>query len=183
MTIGAVVITEDAPWPLGLTDSKALTPKHREALVEPLERWAAAWSLGSVSAAEIDRWGLRLALAVAATRALDGLSLMPSHALIDGSFNLLDAPLRLGDEELEPPSLHFAHLPHTTLVKGDGRSATIAAASVLAKVQRDRAMKRLALEFPAYGWDANKGYGAPHHLKAIIDQGPCNYHRRTWRLT
>jgi ribonuclease HII len=122
-------------------------------------------------------------LAVAATRALDGLSLMPSHALIDGSFNLLDAPLRLGDEELEPPSLHFAHLPHTTLVKGDGRSATIAAASVLAKVQRDRAMKRLALEFPAYGWDANKGYGAPHHLKAIIDQGPCNYHRRTWRLT
>ncbi|HEY5105104.1 MAG TPA: ribonuclease HII [Acidimicrobiales bacterium] len=183
MTIGAVVITVDTPPPAGLTDSKALTPRRREALVEPLEHWAADWSLGSVTAIEIDRWGLRLALAVAATRALDGLSLAPTFALIDGSFNLLDAPLRLSDDDLEPPTLHFADLPHTTLVKGDSRSGTIAAASVLAKVQRDGAMRNLALEFPEYGWDANKGYGAPHHLQALIDQGPCSHHRQTWHLT
>jgi ribonuclease HII len=183
MTIGAVVITSDTPPPVGLNDSKALTPKRREALVDPLERWAADWSLGSVTALEIDRWGLRLALAVAATRALDGLSLVPTFALIDGSFNLLAAPLRFNDDDLDPPTLHFADLAHMTLVKGDSRSGTIAAASVLAKVQRDRAMSHLALEFPEYGWDANKGYGAPRHLQALLDQGPCDYHRRTWRLT
>jgi len=183
MTIGAVVITENVPPPVGLNDSKALTPQRREALIGPLESWAADWSLGSVSADEIDRWGLRLSLAVAATRALDGLSLAPTFALIDGSFNLLDAPLRFNDDDLDPPALHFASLAHTTLIKGDTRSATIAAASVLAKVQRDRAMRHLALEFPEYGWDANKGYGAPHHLRALIEQGPCHYHRQTWRLT
>ena len=182
MTIGAVVITEDSLPPVGLTDSKALTPKRRDALVEPLERWAADWSLGSVSAVEIDRWGLRLALAVAATRALDGLTLVPTFALIDGSLNLLDAPIRFNDDDLSPPSLHYAGMAHTTLVKGDSRSGTIAAASILAKVQRDRAMRRLALEFPEYGWDANKGYGVPLHLRALVDQGPCRYHRQTWRL-
>jgi ribonuclease HII len=182
MTIGAVVITDDSLPPVGLTDSKALTPKRREALVEPLERWAADWSLGSVSAAEIDRWGLRLALAVAATRALDGLTLVPTFVLIDGSLNLLDAPLRFNDDDLSPPSLHYAGIAHTTLVQGDSRSGTIAAASVLAKVQRDRAMRHLALEFPEYGWDANKGYGVPLHLQALVDQGPCRYHRQTWRL-
>jgi ribonuclease HII len=182
LTIGAVVITEDASPPAGLTDSKALTAKQREALIQPLEYWAADWSLGSASALEIDRWGLRLALAVAATRALDGLSLTPTFALIDGSFNLLDAPLRFGDNDTDPPSLHFSHLAHTTIVKGDSQSATIAAASVLAKVQRDRAMDHLALEFPAYGWDANKGYGVPHHRTVLLDQGPCRHHRQTWRL-
>jgi len=183
MTIGAVVITGDALPPAGLTDSKALTPKRREALVGPLERWAADWSLGSVSAVEIDRWGLRLALAVAATRALEGLTLVPTFALIDGSVNLLDAPLRFTDDDLSPPSLRYAGIAHTTLVKGDCRSGTIAAASILAKVQRDRAMRRLALEFPEYGWDANKGYGVPRHLRALVDRGPCRYHRQTWRLT
>ncbi|HEY5266490.1 MAG TPA: ribonuclease HII [Acidimicrobiales bacterium] len=183
MTVGAVVITEDARPPVGLTDSKALTPKRREALVEPLERWAGDWSLGSVSAIEIDRWGLRLALAVAATRALDGLRLVPTFALIDGSFNLLNAPLRFSDDHLDPPTLHYADLAHTTIIKGDSRSGTIAAASVLAKVQRDRTMKHLALEFPEYGWDANKGYGAPRHLAALVNEGPCGQHRMTWRLT
>jgi len=183
LTVGAVVITCDAEPPSGLTDSKVLRAREREALIEPIERWCAAWSLGSVSATEIDRWGLRLALAVAATRAMDRLPCAPTHALIDGSFNLLDAPLRLEDEALGAPTLAYADLSHTTVVRGDARCASIAAASVLAKVHRDRTMRRLAEEFPAYGWDANKGYGVAAHRSAIENRGPCDYHRRTWRLT
>lgn len=182
MTIGAVVVTSDAPPPQGLTDSKALSAKRREALVAPIESWAADWSLGSVSAVEIDWWGLRLALAVAATRALDGLRVVPTFALIDGSFNLLDAPLRFFDAAPNPPPLRYSHLAHATVVRGDSKSGTIAAASVLAKVQRDHTMKCLAMEFPIYGWDANKGYGAPQHLRALVDCGPCCYHRKTWRV-
>jgi ribonuclease HII len=166
-----------------LTDSKLLTPAEREALVAPLERWATDWSLGSASSNEIDRWGLRLALAVAATRAIDGLSVAPTHALMDGPLNLLDAPLRLEDQFNDAPELRYAGIAHTTLIKGDSRSATIAAASVLAKVQRDRTMVGLADEYPVYGWEANKGYGVPHHLAALVDAGPCCYHRMTWRLT
>jgi ribonuclease HII len=181
--VGAVVLTQVTRAPRGLTDSKLLTPAEREALVGPLERWATDWSLGSASSHEIDRWGLRLALAVAATRAIDGLSVSPTHALMDGPLNLLDAPLRLEDQCNDAPELRYAGIAHTTLIKGDSRSATIAAASVLAKVQRDRTMVGLADEFPVYGWDANKGYGVPHHLAALVDEGPCCYHRMTWRLT
>jgi ribonuclease HII len=181
--VGAVVLTEVARVPRGLTDSKLLTPAQREALVAPLERWATDWSLGSASSHEIDRWGLRLALAVAATRAIDGLSVSPTHALMDGPLNLLDAPLRLEDQFNDAPELRHAGIAHTTIIKGDRRSASIAAASVLAKVQRDRTMVGLADEYPVYGWDANKGYGVPHHLAALVDEGPCCYHRMTWRLT
>jgi ribonuclease HII len=183
LTVGAVVLRVDAPPPIGLGDSKTLTARQREELVEPIEQWCAEWSLGSVSAFEIDRWGLRLALAVAATRALAGLTLVPTHALIDGSFNLLDAPLRLDDESQGAPALSYAELSHTTVIKGDAVCASIAAASVLAKVHRDGVMRRLSDEFPAYGWDANKGYGVATHREVIAEIGPCGYHRQTWRLT
>ncbi|MGC2486238.1 MAG: ribonuclease HII [Acidimicrobiales bacterium] len=183
LTVGAVVITHASRPPKGLNDSKQLTPDERESLVAPLESWASDWSLGSSSPQEIDRWGLRVALAVAATRAMQGLSIAPTHALIDGPFNLLDAPLRLEDDLLEVPELRYATISHTTLIKGDGLSATIAAASVLAKVHRDRAMVGLSGEFPIYGWDANKGYGVPQHLAALVDEGPCCHHRLTWKLT
>jgi len=182
LTVGAVVLRSDAPPPPGLTDSKVLSARQREALVEPIERWCAAWSLGSVSALEIDAWGLRLALAVAATRAMDGLDLRPTYALLDGSFNLLDAPLRLDDELRGVPTLRYADLAHTTVVHGDGLCASIAAASVLAKVHRDTTMRTLAVQHPGYGWEANKGYGVAAHRAAIEDQGPCGYHRRSWRL-
>ena len=181
--MGAVVVTRDVPPPEGLADSKALSAKQREALVRPLKKWSMDWALGSVSAVEIDRWGLRLALAVAATRAIDGLKVRPTHALLDGSFNLLDAPLRLGDEELGVPRLTYASLHHTTVIRGDARCGTIAAASVIAKVHRDRVMRGLAKEFPTYGWHSNKGYGAPVHLRALVESGPCDYHRKSWRLT
>ncbi len=182
MTVGAVVITDLTSPPPGLNDSKLLTPARREALVGPLESWAAAWSLGSASAAEIDAWGLRIALAVAATRAIDGLSVRPTHALIDGSFNLLRAPLDVSFGAVAPPPLTYARLPVTTVVKGDRSCATIAASSVLAKVHRDQLMVALSAEFESYDWARNKGYGAPRHLKALREEGPCYHHRRTWHL-
>lgn len=182
LTVGAVVVTGNTPPPEGLTDSKALSPKQREELVGPLEEWCAEWSLGSASAFEIDEWGLRLALAVAATRALAGLVLTPTMALLDGPLNLLSATPRAFDGSLESPPLDYADMSHVTLIKGDQLSATIAAASVLAKVHRDAIMRGLAKEFPVYGWEANKGYGAPHHLRALVDEGPCHHHRLSWRL-
>ncbi len=182
LTVGAVVVVNDAPAPAGLNDSKLLTVSQREALVEPLRAWSADWSLGSVSAREIDAWGLRLALAVAATRALDGLRICPTHALIDGSFNFLTAPLDVGFGVDPPPRLAYARLPYTTIVKGDQRSAAIAAAAVLAKVSRDQLMVQLHEACPEFGWSSNKGYGAPQHLAAIREQGPTLQHRQSWRL-
>jgi ribonuclease HII len=182
LTVGAVVINSLATPPHKLTDSKLLTPLIREELVEPIKTWAHAWSLGSVSSAEIDQWGLRLALAVAATRALEGLNVRPTHALIDGSFNLLDAPRDVKFEVAQPPELLFANLSHTTIVKGDQKSAAIAGASVLAKVARDDCMSELSLAFPGYGWASNKGYGVADHIKALQDIGLTQHHRVSWNL-
>ncbi len=182
LTVGAVVLTRCEQPPETLTDSKLLTAPRREALVEPLVRWAADWSLGSASASEIDMWGLRLALAVAATRALDGLIERPTYALIDGSFNLLRAPLDLAFGAAAPPELSYQSLRATTVVKGDQKCASIAAASVLAKVHRDAVMNDLDGEFRAFGWASNKGYGAALHLEALRQWGPNVHHRQSWRL-
>jgi len=182
LTVGAVVITEIIEPPSALTDSKLLTANRREGLQEPIKQWASAWSLGSVSSEEIDEWGLRLALAVAATRAMQGLDVMPTYALIDGSFNLLDAPADVKFGSAPPPELVYSKIPHTTIVKGDQKSATIAGASVLAKVARDAFMTHLSDEFPAYGWAGNKGYGAAGHLNALSEFGATAYHRRSWNL-
>ena len=182
LTVGAVVLTCCAAPPEGLNDSKLLSAARRQALVEPLEAWAAAWSLGSVSASEIDAWGLRLALAVAATRALDGLRVRPTHALIDGPFNLLHSPTDISFGVTRPPELHYRNLTATTIVKGDRLSASIAAAAVLAKVHRDLVMVELDREFAAYDWAHNKGYGASAHLDALRTWGPNDHHRRSWRL-
>src|SRR5487761_2312467 len=133
MTVGAVVVRELRLPPIGLTDSKLLSAARRESLVDPIERWAAETSLGWVSAQEIDSWGMRLALAVAATRALDQLSVRPSHALLDGSFNLLRARADVPFAAPTPPPLSYSNLPVTTIVKGggiplDARDATFCSA-------------------------------------------------------
>lgn len=182
LTVGAVVVCTATPPPKGLDDSKALSDARRRALIGPLEGWAADWSLGSASPAEIDQWGMRLALAVAATRALDALTARPTHALIDGSFNLLRAPLDVAFGVEAPPRLDYAGLPATTIVRGDSRCASIAAASVLAKVARDETMIALGEQFPEYGWAANKGYGAAEHLAALRRSGATIHHRRSWNL-
>ena len=182
MTVGAVVVRELRPPPNGLTDSKLLSAARRESLVEPIERWAAETSLGWVSAQEIDSWGMRLALAVAATRALDQLSVRPTHALLDGSFNLLRARADVPFAAPTPPPLSYSNLPVTTIVKGDRRSASIAAASVIAKVRRDGHMREIDSGFEAFGWSRNKGYGASDHMEAIRRIGPSVHHRKSWKL-
>jgi ribonuclease HII len=182
MVLGAVVLTSSFAPPEFLNDSKLLTPLQREALVGPIQAWAAAWSLGSVSAEEIDAWGLRLALAVAATRALDALTVRPSVALIDGSFNLLRAPQDIRFGVPRAPALTYVDMRATTLVKGDQRCASIAAASVLAKVHRDRLMVELDGDFNDYGWSSNKGYGAKVHMEAIRRLGQTVHHRHSWQL-
>ena len=181
LTVGVVVVSAASP-PTGLDDSKRLTARQRDALEAPLVDWALDWALGSVGASEIDRWGLRLALAVAATRALDALTVMPTHVLVDGSFNLLTAPLAVPLGGDPPPSLRYENLAHTTIVKGDRQSAAISAAAVLAKVHRDRWMAELHDLHPEYDWASNKGYGSPQHLAALREHGPCAEHRRTWNL-
>lgn len=181
LVVGAVTLRAMAAPPEGLDDSKALSPRQREALVPQLDGWADEWSLGWVSAGEIDEWGLALALSVAATRALDGLSRAPTFALVDGSHNFLRAPrdVALG---VDAPPTTYAGMAHTTIVKGDSVSAATAAASVLAKVRRDQHMRELHAECPQYSWDANKGYGSAAHLAALRTLGPSFHHRRSWKL-
>ncbi len=178
--VGAVVGGASLP-PSGLTDSQALSARQRESLVAPLHEWARDWALGWASAQEIDEWGLSLALGVAASRAIAGLSLAPSYALVDGPHNFLRASrqLPLG---VEIPAMAYGELAHDTLVKGDARCASIAAASVLAKVARDGVMRELHVDYPVYGWDENKGYGTAAHRESIRRHGASIQHRRTWNL-
>jgi ribonuclease HII len=182
LTVGAVVLTSVREPPKGLTDSKSLSARRRERLQGPLRDWCDEWSLGSVSPGEIDQWGLRVALAVAATRALAGLQRRPTYALVDGPFNFLGAGSTVIDESGPIPELCFTDLACSALVGGDRRSATIAAASVLAKVARDEVMVNLHESSGLYGWSSNKGYGTPLHLEAILRHGPHAQHRRSWRL-
>jgi ribonuclease HII len=179
--VGAVVLDELRDAPVGLADSKALSAKQREALVPLIERWASAVAVGTASASEIDEWGLRTALAVAADRALSALTLVPRAALIDGPINLLrtSPTLNLGDA---PPSMAWAELPVVTIVKGDQHCATISAAAIVAKVQRDALMRELHETSPLYDWYANKGYGSLGHRRALARYGPTTWHRRSWAL-
>ena len=182
LVVCAVAVRTLAPPPTGLTDSKLVRAQQREELVVPLREWASAYGLGWATAVEIDAWGLRVALAVAATRAIDALAMKVDFALLDGTFNLLSAPNAFTFDGPPVPDLPYANLPHACLVKGDQRSATIAAASVLAKVARDAYMVEVDGEHPDYGWTGNKGYGAAEHLAALRRLGPTPLHRTSWRL-
>ena len=181
LVVGAVALCADVDPPEGLDDSKALSARQREALAPQLEQWVDAWSLGWVSAEEIDAWGLSLSLSVAASRAIGALAREPSFALVDGAYNFLRPPRDIALGSDVPPT-PFAGLACETIVRGDSQSAAIAAASVIAKVRRDRYMRELHAECPSFGWDANKGYGSSAHLAALREHGPSIHHRRTWKL-
>ena len=148
-----------------LNDSKQLTERQRYALREVIEREAVAWAVGVVSPQEIDEVNILRASILAMHRALDGLSVRPQHVLVDGN-------------RFTP----YHDVPHTTVVKGDGKYLSIAAASILAKTYRDDYMLRLHGEFPAYGWDRNKGYPTRQHREAIAKYGTTPYHRLTFNL-
>ena len=199
LAVGVVVIdgTEGEP-PAGLTDSKQLTPRRREAMFDELSAWPAAWAVGMASAEEIDKEGLTPALRLAAFRALESLGeqgFSPRLLLLDGSFDYLSAPTDLfadanvdqsassADQLASAASASSqAEIPRevTTVVKGDGKSVVIAAASVLAKVTRDRLMSDLS--DPGYGWAKNKGYASAQHLQAIAQLGLDSSHRLSWHL-
>ncbi|MEI8147794.1 MAG: ribonuclease HII, partial [Actinomycetes bacterium] len=183
VTVGAVGLRNAKPIPTGLKDSKLLTARARELLIEPIQSWADVWGVGSSTAEEIDMWGIRIALAVAADRALATLGQPIEHLLIDGPSNLLRCPMAVPLGVMQPPIIHFASTPAHMIVKGDQKSATIGAAAVLAKVSRDAYMTGLSDEYPQYEWSGNKGYGAPGHIAAIATFGLTAYHRKSWNIT
>jgi len=150
------------PTLAGVNDSKKLTPSQRERWATCLPQIAVACAIASASAEEIDRIGILPATRLAAQRAIQALSLTPDHLLLD--YILL-------------PSVH---LPQTPLVKGDARSLSIAAASILAKTARDAHLRTLDQEYPDYGFAAHKGYGTPKHLAALEKLGPTPIHRRSF---
>ena len=149
-----------------LNDSKKLTAKQRYALREVIERDALAWAVGEVTAEEIDSINILNASILAMHRALDALTLRPQAIIVDGN-------------RFKP----YNYIPYTTVVKGDGKYLSIAAASILAKTYRDDYMDRMAGLYPQYDWLNNKGYPTAKHRKAIEDHGPCPIHRMTFRLT
>ena len=183
VTVGAVGILSTKDIPTGLKDSKLLTARAREALVEPIHAWADVWGIGSATAEEIDIWGIRIALAVAADRALATLMLPVQHLLIYGPINLLRCPMGVALGVAQPPAIHFTSTPALMIVKGDQKSATIGAAAVLAKVSRDAYMTALSDEYPQYEWAGNKGYGSPGHIAAIATCGLTSYHRKSWNIS
>ena len=162
VTAAAVRLNPDRS-PLGLNDSKQLSLNRRVSLAAQLMEWAEV-SVGHASVEEIDSLNILRASHLAMTRALGGLFPAPDHVLIDG--NLIPRGLVL---------------PAEAVVKGDARCLSIAAASIIAKVVRDRIMVDLAQQFPGYGWDRNAGYPTPEHRTALQDLGPTPHHRRSFR--
>ena len=150
----------------GLDDSKKLTEKKREALFPVIQEKALAWSVAAVDAAEIDRTDILSARMKAMQLAIDGLSQKPDFALIDGN--------------RDRGRTAAITAPHRCLVKGDSLSASIAAASILAKVSRDRYMTEAAVQYPAYRFDKHKGYGTKLHYELLREHGPSPIHRRTF---
>ncbi len=148
-----------------LNDSKKLTDKRRKQLREIIQRDAVAWAVGIVTPEEIDKINILNASILAMHRALDQLKVRPEAVIVDGN-----------------RFKSYQSLPHTTIVKGDGKYLSIAAASILAKTYRDDYMDKLAEEYPQYDWLSNKGYPTKKHREAIRQYGITPYHRKTFNM-
>ena len=161
ISVGAAVLPQDKRV-YRVRDSKMLTERERERLFDRIAGWCVAWAVGHATQPECDELGMSAAQKLAAQRAIDGLGLQPDAVLIDGRWD-------------------FVGLPNTQrLVKGDARCLSIAAASILAKVTRDRMMRAEADNFPGYDFELNKGYPCWRHKMALKAWGPTSIHRRTW---
>ena len=158
----AVILPQDFDV-LGIDDSKKLSPKKREELFDIIREKALAWSVGWVGPERIDEINILEATKEAMTQAVQGLSLQPDHVLIDGNF-----------------TVRALALPQTAIVKGDANSTSIAAASILAKVTRDRYMEEMDSVYPGYAFASNKGYGTNAHYDGLKAQGPTPIHRKTF---
>jgi ribonuclease HII len=204
VTVGVVVVDlAVGTAPSGVKDSKLLVPAAREALVPRLRRWARGWAVGHAEPDEIDAHGIIAALRLAGRRALAQLPAFPACVLLDGNHDWLSLrpsappppldedglfPVELAGPVGVPVRVPAPHVPLDaepvvhTMIKADLRCAAVAAASVLAKVERDRIMVERARDFPGYGWEENKGYSAPEHGDALRRLGTCTQHRRSWSL-
>lgn len=161
LTIGAVVLPQDRRVNK-VRDSKQLTEREREALFDRIADWCQAWAVGHATAQECDELGMSEAQRLAARRALDGLGLTPDRVLIDGKWDFIGGGIT------------------KMIVKGDATCLSISAASILAKVTRDRIMRQEDEHFPAYDFAWNKGYPCPRHKQALRGLGPSAIHRRSW---
>jgi len=158
----AAVILHRRKVPKGLNDSKKLTAAQREGLEIEIKAKAVAWGVGYASVQEIAALNILHATGLAMCRAIEALGVTPAYALVDGNYRFpLPCPIK-------------------TVVKGDGLSCSIAAASILAKVARDRLMREMDARYPGYGFSAHKGYGVPIHAEALQRLGPCEIHRMSW---
>lgn len=160
LTVGAAVVPRDRRV-YKIRDSKMLTEAEREAIFDRIAGWVRAWAVGHASHEECDRLGMSEAQRLAARRAIAGLGLQPDWVLIDGNWDFVGGRTR-------------------SIVKGDATCLSIAAASILAKVSRDRIMRAEAEHYPAYWFDSNKGYPGPRHKAALHWLGPSVIHRRSW---
>jgi ribonuclease HII len=161
VSAGAVIL-HPRRTPKGLDDSKKLSARTREALEIEIKATAVAWGVGFASVQEIAELNILHATGLAMRRAVEALAVQPVHALVDGAYRFL--------------------LPCAvqTVVGGDGKSKSIAAASILAKVARDRLMAEMDQAYPGYGFASHKGYRAPIHARALLALGPCEIHRMSW---
>ena len=162
VSAGAVILNPKK-IPKGLDDSKKLTAKAREALELEIKDKAIAWGVGFASVEEIEKLNILHAAGLAMCRAIEALSVTPAFALVDGNYAFkLPCPIK-------------------TVIGGDGKSKSIAAASILAKVARDRLMIEMDGLYPGYGFAGHKGYHAPIHVEALQTLGPCEIHRMGWK--
>jgi ribonuclease HII len=171
LTVGVAVVrprVQQRSMPPWLRDSKMLSEARREEIFGAVGAWCQDWSVGHATPAECDEWGMTEALRVAARRALAGLAQSPEAVLVDGPVDLLRHAHDRFEGAVRP------------IVDGDAKCASVAAASVLAKVVRDRLMRQEADHFPAYAFERNKGYPSPVHQTALRGYGPTAIHRRSW---
>ena len=159
--VGAAVVPKDKRL-YKVRDSKMLTEHERELMYGRVSEWCVTWAVGAASQAECDELGMSEAQRVAARRAIDGLGVAPDRVLIDGKWDFVGGGIT------------------RTIVKGDASCLSIAAASILAKVTRDRIMRTEAEHFPGYDFEKNKGYPCPRHRMALAGMGPTTIHRRSW---
>ena len=162
LMVGAAVIPMGKRI-VGVRDSKMLLERERERLFDKVAGWCAAWSVGAASQAECDDLGMSAAQKLAARRALDGLGVTPDAVVIDGKWDFVTAGVRT-----------------ERMIKADAKCLSVAAASILAKVTRDRHMRAEDQQYPGYGFESNKGYPCPTHRAALHWQGPSSIHRRSW---